>query len=567
MDRPPGPAKCPDSPSLDDQLKALAKDIKRANKDKKKRVENGLAHIQQDLASYPRKDPEDYMEPVPSAKPLHTRYDVSLFPQSSTSESDQDWTSTSASSLSQPMLPIFENHPTGELPDRGTAERGGGGAMRRSYTPGEEAGPGVPPRPWRKDSVNSITSSLPSSSSQGGLSNRSSGAQDDPDSPTTMYYSRSSTLDDAMMSPPISLKRSTILEEDSRTNTPNFNDRSKVDRNLCNMDSDPFLPPTSTTPPPLPPTSATPPPLPPRSPLKDRVAFFPPSTTSSHRCPRCNGRKVRSALGKTISLNEHPGGMCAQDKQPCNSMPDLNATDSPSHVGLRQAPPPSGDGANCSGCSQGGSCEQISSVSTVNSTSVLPPSQQEAGSTGNFQQFKSISTEPRLPLQRQDMYVMAPSTPSFPPQPQATAQGLSMARKGSIPEERFLPRQPELSQDEQKARAQFDMAKKAAQKVEADLSGMLVRKASAVDLQPAAQKTSKYTMSVIPSPLTSNPARPPAAQPTPPPRSIVSLNDNRAVVPPVMTLGRNFRQAAGNNGEGSAVFFHHMKDRPQAHMV
>ena len=614
-----------ENPSVDEVLKELGRDIDRDKRAKKKPSVPATMFPPLDPGSFPKKEPDDYTEPVPSMRALPTRYNVSLLPHhpqsTSASESDQEPFRVP----SQPFSPVFDNRPVAEppVPDRGVvSERGGGGNLRRSYTPGEEVTPTIPPRSWRKDSVTSITSSLPSSGSLGGLSNRSSGVHDDPDSPTILSGGRSGAQDDGiLMSPPINLKRSIIQEEEeSRTNTPNFNERLKGERYQSNMDSEPSVPSSA---------GLSPPPLPPRSPVKDR-AFFPAPSNPPHRCSRCNGLKVRMAVGKTFSLTENP--LCGQDKQqPLGSMPDLNNTVvaangsfHPGPSGLKQAPP-SSDGGSCSSCGPGGSCEQISvagatsmhaavwqdangvwsdplskpaaceprpSFPTAEPRPSFPtaeprPSFPTAESRPSFPTAEPRpsfpSSEPRAPLQKQDMYVAVEAQPSQPNthQSQEVGRSLSVSRKGSVPEDRLVPRpnpvpSSELSQDEQKkTQSEFLMAMRQAQKVEADLS-MLVRKPSTTDVLQ--KNTVTKTLSVIPSspsPGLPNSARPPNGQPTPPvpPRSVVSLTNTQPVPKgsPVMTLGRpNFRVPASSIPDGSTVFAHHLKERrnpPQAHMV
>ncbi|KAL5483795.1 hypothetical protein EMCRGX_G020210 [Ephydatia muelleri] len=464
-----------ENPSVDDVLEELGRDIDRDKRAKKKPSVPTTMFPPLDPGSFPKKEPDDYTEPVPSMRPLPTRYNVSLLPQhpqsTSVSESDQEPFRVP----SQPFSYVFDNRPMAEppVPDRGVvSERGGGGNLRRSYTPGEEVTPTIPPRSWRKDSVTSITSSLPSSGSLGGLSNRSSGVHDDPDSPTILSGGRSGAQDDGiLMSPPINLKRSIIQEEEeSRTNTPNFNERPKGER--------------------------------------------------------CNGLKVRMAVGKTFSLTENP--LCGQDKQqPLGSMPDLNNTVVAANGSFHPAAAQEGAASRSRLPGQhlcmrlSGRMQMVSGV--IHCPSRLPvshahPSQllshahpSQLLSHAHPSQLPSRahpspSSEPRAPLQKQDMYVAVEAQLSQPNthQSQEVGRSLSVSRKGSVPEDRLVPRpnpvpSSELSQDEQKkTQSEFLMAMRQAQKVEADLS-MLVRKPSTTDVLQ--KNTVTKTLSVIPSPL------------------------------------------------------------------
>lgn len=577
-----------ENPSLDDQLKELELDITRANRAKKKpsTTANGFPTLATDLGSYPKKEPDDYMEPVPSLKSTTMHYNVSLLPPS---ESDQDSFRVPPAPLPQSFPHVFDNRPMGEppVPDRN---------VRKSYTLGEEVIPTIPPRSWRNNSTTSVTSSLPSSNSVGGLSNRSSGVHDDPDSPTTYSGSRSGTQDDIIvMSPPTTNLKRSIIQEESRTNTPNFSEQQRGERHQSTVDGDTFLPSSAIT---------TPPPLPPRSPVKDRP-FFPTSSNPSHRCYRCKGLKM--AVAKTSSLNESP--LCGQDRrQSCCSMLDLNSaaatavTDGSSRTslsGLKQAPS-SSDGGNCSSCSLGGSSEQISIAGTIPATAVW---QQDVSSTWSDPQFKQVAgdphpsnsntephpsnsnTEPRpyFPtieprpsfsgVHTQDVYVEVEAQPSPPNTPYSheIRRSLSTARRGGASEDRLVPRPNQVpsSEPSQKVQNKISMALKNVQNVEAGLE-MLVRKTSSTDLQQSSQRSLvTKTMSIIPSssPSPGLPRPTQSGQPTVPPRSVVSLTGS-----PVMTLGRpNFRIPASTIPEGSTVFAHHLDNRPrnppQAHMV
>ena len=159
------------SPTVDDQLEALKKDIMRENK-KKKREKAATLHFPSRSSprsrlpmNFIRAEPEDYLEPISTKRITSTssegvpkRERDRLSPNADISRSLSDHgphtNHSSSSSIGTTACEVFDDSQT-------PPDAHGGGAI-----PGGTGGnpPALPPRPWRNSSVTS-TSSVSSATS------------------------------------------------------------------------------------------------------------------------------------------------------------------------------------------------------------------------------------------------------------------------------------------------------------------------------------------------------------------------------------------------------------------
>ncbi len=336
--------KRPPSPTVEDQLKAIERDIRRENKAKKREEERmktlrpGMpAGRDRSPVSFGPKmdfvpaDPSDYIEPVPSARvqlgqsltqpsdDLNGGYEVPMSLQIRATR--RTYSESDSAPLSQPIqsfngVGLLKDH----LP------------TREEYLPrvpsakgGLENAPILPPRPWRNNSTTSVNSVT--SSGSGSYNRNSTGATmtsvETIDS-AAIFQPRAyriSTSSDDPMSPRArdSLHESTIPEEPLDSPPARTGGASHSPPRLS-VSPEKELSHSH---------SSSPPPLPPRSPLKEHVSRqSSSSSTTSARCPRCRTRSIhRSTVGKTSSLNEHQLPLTPhyhRDSSTKGSLPDLN---------------------------------------------------------------------------------------------------------------------------------------------------------------------------------------------------------------------------------------------------
>lgn len=325
----------PPSPSVDDQLKEIERDMRREKKAKKREEERMKSHTllpgmpasrdRSPVSFGPKMDfapaePSDYLDFVP-LKPLQTGQSLTQPPDGgyevpmnirgarrTVSESDSGPLSQPVQTFSGIGLSKDYSSTREDLLSRVSPARGG-----------LENAPTLPPRTWRNDSTTSVNSALSSAS---GSHRRSTGAMDDSEPPAVFPSRnyRSSTSSDDPTSPRTrdSLHESTIPEEpsDATTGEANHTPRLSVspEKELSHSHS------------------PSPPPLPPRSPMKTRVSRQSSSSSgTSPRCPRCRNKSIhRHRVGMTTSLNDqHPPLASRFHRDPSNkgSLPDLYKTE------------------------------------------------------------------------------------------------------------------------------------------------------------------------------------------------------------------------------------------------
>ena len=332
------------SPTLDDQLEALKKDIMRENK-KKKREKAATLHFPSRSSprtrlpsSFVQADPEDYLEPVASKRITSTssegvpkrerdRLSPNVDLSRSLSEQGQSTNHSSSSSIGTTSCEVFDDSQTPPDAHGGALVAGPGGNP-----------PALPPRPWRNGSVTSTSSvssaTSPSAATVPPLTAPVSGSHPSVSEEKSVISEVEELERSVSSSPNLSSPKDSGAEQVSQI-TAAAADTGVVGkgRHLSLKDGstspiDQGSPSTTSTSPP--------PPLPPRSPTRDRDRLSRKSSSSSvssnassSRCPRCRSlKKSKTLVSKTISLDQRAAIQAVSPlskEESRKSLPDLNS--------------------------------------------------------------------------------------------------------------------------------------------------------------------------------------------------------------------------------------------------
>ena len=339
------------SPSLDDQLEELKKDIMREKKAKKKKAEEQKRyeypqiHLQSKSLSiqrrtsprsrpnFPHADPEDYLEPVPSKRIQSTSTSSNGSTSSflgvgqhsrSVSEPDTSVFPSPTKTLSQP--PIFELGGDGSLGLLPPAQQSRHDTSPLDLSPVQSGAnpPVLPPRTWRNVSVTS-TSSINSASSVGGsafsFNSRTASVPQMPFREDEVVSKRTYGVNENITPP----------SHTGNQASPSLRTDSHKEENHSRTSLDMSTP-------------TNPLPLPPRSPNKSRRLSSSSASSGSpaNMCPRCHSlRKSKTSVSKTFSL-DHKAAPPLPNEENRKSLPNLNAVCAITENDLRNRKPSQG---------------------------------------------------------------------------------------------------------------------------------------------------------------------------------------------------------------------------------
>ncbi len=321
----------PPSPTVDDQLKEIERNIRREKKAKLREEERMrsrsvrvgiLPGRDRNPASFgPRMEfipaePSDYIDPLPM-KRAQTGLSLTQ-PSDDTGDyevpvavrgSRRAFSESDSSPLSQPVQSLSNV-----------------GLLKEPSTAREEGVPPLPPRSWRNNSSTSVNSAI--SSGSGSHGRQSSGVTPTVDGvdpaaafPPRTYRSSTSSEDPVSPRTRDSLHETAIPEEPSDS-TGNMTGHTSLTPPRLSVSPDKEVALCRSH-------STSPPPLPPRSPMKGRVSRQSSgSSTTSTRCPKCgvNRSLHRQRVGKKASLNDQLAPHSHKDAATKGSLPDLNKT-------------------------------------------------------------------------------------------------------------------------------------------------------------------------------------------------------------------------------------------------